>query len=286
MLLAERVDRRVEREHDERDPDPEARPAASPAPGGPAARERPACGAGRGAPTSDRRDDLERLERPRREKRRRVHVTWKTRAPCTSSTTTSSHRELRDVEARYVGKLGFELVARYGRIGDEHVADRAGRLVGEARPATGSSSGCRSSSAAPSTSSSSRATGASRASTTSASRSTRTSSRRCSARATQWNLRVQEHGGRRTFVATNAGYRLEVHPPREWIDELLDEQGRAAASPSCSCAPTSPRRRRARSPTSSASRRTDNAVEVGGTVVRFVAGRPGGRPELYGERFA
>jgi len=32
---------------------------------------------------------------------------------------------------------------------------------------------------------------------------------------------VQEHGGRRTFVSTNAGYRLELHPPREWIDELL-----------------------------------------------------------------
>src|SRR4051794_8151293 len=44
------------------------------------------------------------------------------------------------------------------------------------------------------------------------------------ARAAQWNLRVQEHGGRRTFVATNAGYRIEVHPPRDWIDDLLAEQ--------------------------------------------------------------
>ena len=26
--------------------------------------------------------------------------------------------QLRDVEARYVGKLGFDLVARYGRIGE------------------------------------------------------------------------------------------------------------------------------------------------------------------------
>ena len=41
------------------------------------------------------------------------------------------------------------------------------------------------------------------------------------ARAEQNELRVQEHGGRRTFVSTNAGYRLELHPPREWIDELL-----------------------------------------------------------------
>src|SRR4051812_48887432 len=44
------------------------------------------------------------------------------------------------------------------------------------------------------------------------------------ARAAQWNLRIQEHGGRRTFVATNAGYRIEVHPPRDWIDDLLAEQ--------------------------------------------------------------
>ena len=34
-------------------------------------------------------------------------------------------------------------------------------------------------------------------------------------------LRVQEHGGRRTFVTTNAGYRLELHPPREWLDDFL-----------------------------------------------------------------
>ena len=34
--------------------------------------------------------------------------------------------ELREVEARYIGKLGFDLVARYGRIGDDHVAVEAG----------------------------------------------------------------------------------------------------------------------------------------------------------------
>src|SRR6185295_6571271 len=40
-------------------------------------------------------------------------------------------------------------------------------------------------------------------------------------RATKRRLRVQEYPGRRTFVATEAGYRLEVHPQRDWIDELL-----------------------------------------------------------------
>src|SRR2546427_7433224 len=44
------------------------------------------------------------------------------------------------------------------------------------------------------------------------------------ARAERLDLRIQEHGGRRTFVSTNAGYRLELHPPREWIDELLGKE--------------------------------------------------------------
>jgi hypothetical protein len=128
--------------------------------------------------------------------------------------------ELRDVEARYLGKLGFDLVARYGRMGDEHISvepgvsweqlDRDGfklRLSELERGAVNvvvqpghwgiprldhlgvalDDDGFQD----------------------------------VLARATQWNLRIQEHGGRRTFVATNAGYRLEVHPPREWIDELL-----------------------------------------------------------------
>jgi hypothetical protein len=34
--------------------------------------------------------------------------------------------QLRDVEARYLGKLGFNLVARYGRVGEEHVAVEPG----------------------------------------------------------------------------------------------------------------------------------------------------------------
>ena len=41
------------------------------------------------------------------------------------------------------------------------------------------------------------------------------------ARADQLKLRVQEHGGRRTFVATGAGYRVELHPPRDWLEDLL-----------------------------------------------------------------
>ena len=42
-------------------------------------------------------------------------------------------------------------------------------------------------------------------------------------RAATWQLPVQERGGRRTFITTNSGYRVEVHPPRDWIDDLLGE---------------------------------------------------------------
>jgi hypothetical protein len=104
-------------------------------------------------------------------------------------------------------------------------------------------------------------------------------------RAMQWNLRVQEHGGRRTFVATNAGYRLEVHPPREWIDELLEDSGELRLSEL---------QLRADEPENKAGALADilgleldgeSSVAVGETIVRFLPGGPEGRPELYGERF-
>jgi hypothetical protein len=104
------------------------------------------------------------------------------------------------------------------------------------------------------------------------------------ARATQWNLRVQEHGGRRTFVATNAGYRIEIHPPREWIDDLLSEQEQLRVTELQLLADE---------PAAKAGALADilgvelqaNSVLVGETVVKFLAGGPEGRPELHGERF-
>jgi hypothetical protein len=191
--------------------------------------------------------------------------------------------ELRDVEARYLGKLGFDLVARYGRIGDDHVSvdpgvpweqlDRDGfklRLteltrgavnvvvqpghwripridhIGVALDEDGFSD--------------------------------------VLARATQWNLRVQEHGGRRTFVATNAGYRLEVHPPRDWIDDLLAHNAELQLTEL---------QLRADEPELKAAALGDllelevvgGDVQVGETLVRFVPGGPEGRPELVAERF-
>ena len=40
-------------------------------------------------------------------------------------------------------------------------------------------------------------------------------------RACDLELKIQDHPGRRTFIATEAGYRVEVHRPREWIEDAL-----------------------------------------------------------------
>jgi hypothetical protein len=192
--------------------------------------------------------------------------------------------ELRDVEARYVGRLGFELVARYGRIGDDHVSVEPG-VSWEKLEQDGFKL---------------RLSELERGAVNVVVQPGHWRVPRVDhigialdeedfqsvlGRAMQWNLRVQEHGGRRTFVATNAGYRLEIHPPREWIDELLENHEELTLSEL---------QLRADEPDAKAGALADllgleahdNAVDVGGALVRFVEGGPEGRPELYGERFA
>ena len=191
--------------------------------------------------------------------------------------------ELRDVEARYVGRLGFELVARYGRIGDEHVSVEPG-VSWEKLENDGFKL---------------RLSELERGAVNVVVQPGQWDLPRVDhigialdeddfqsvlGRAMQWNLRVQEHGGRRTFVATNAGYRLEIHPPREWIDELLENKDDLQLAEL---------QLRADEPDAKAGALADllgleahdNAVDVGGALVRFVEGGPEGRPELYGERF-
>jgi hypothetical protein len=192
--------------------------------------------------------------------------------------------ELHDVEARYLGKLGFHLVARYGRIGDENVAVEAG-VSWERLEQDGFK--------------------------------LRLSELEHGAvnvvvqpghwriprvdhigvaleeeefqgvidRALEANLRIQEHGGRRTFVSTDAGYRLEVHPPRGWIDQLLDKRAELRLTEL---------QLRADDPLKKATALAGilglvldgSAVFVGDTAVSFLPGGPEGRPELAGERFA
>ena len=104
-------------------------------------------------------------------------------------------------------------------------------------------------------------------------------------RANELRFRVQEYPGRRTFVATDAGYRVEVHPQRDWIDEVLANVDELRLSEL---------QLRADDPHAKASALVrlldalgaDGEVEVGEATVRFLEGGPRGRPELYAELFA
>ncbi len=191
--------------------------------------------------------------------------------------------ELREVEARYVGKLGFELVARYGRVGEDHVTIERGTSWEEL-----TSSGFK----------------------------VRLSELQRGAvnvvlqpghwrvpridhlgvvldedefdavlmRAGNWNLPVQERGARRTFVSTNAGYRLEVHPPRDWIDELLRAREELSLGELHLLTDRPEQKAGVLADLLGLEARSD-AVEIGDAVVRFLPDGPEGRPELHAERF-
>jgi catechol 2,3-dioxygenase-like lactoylglutathione lyase family enzyme len=192
--------------------------------------------------------------------------------------------ELRAVEARYVGKLGFNLVARYGRIGDDHVSFEAG-VSWEELDRDGFKL---------------RLSELERGAVNVVVQPGHWRVPRVDhvgvaldedefqevlARAAQWNLRVQEHGGRRTFVATNAGYRLEVHPPREWIEDLLRER-EVLELAELQLRADEPEAKAGALAEILGTEMRENAVAVGATIVRFVPGGPEGRPELHAERFS
>ena len=191
--------------------------------------------------------------------------------------------KLREVEARYLGKLHFHLVARYGRVGDEHVAVEPG-IPWEQLDHDGFKL---------------RLSELERGSLNVVVQPGHWEVPRVDhlgvvldedafhevlERAATWNLRIQEHPGRRTFVATNAGYRLEVHPPREWIDDVVAAGGELRLAEL---------QLRADDPQTKASalaailglEATDEAVCIGESVVQFLPGGPEGRPELHAERF-
>lgn len=191
--------------------------------------------------------------------------------------------EIINVEARYVGKLGFHLVARYGRVDDEHVSVEPG-IPWDALERRGFKL---------------RLTELERGAVNIVVQPGHWRLPRIDhlgvaldedeyesvlGRAMHANLRVTEHGGRRTFVATNAGYRLEIHPPREWIEQLL------AASSDLSLAELQLRTDDVALKAEALAsllgvERDGGAVDVGGSIVRFVDGGPDGRPELHAERF-
>ncbi len=190
----------------------------------------------------------------------------------------------RQVEARYVGKLGFDLVARYGWVGENShwfepgvswdELDEMGfrlRLVELARGAVnvvlqpghwdvprvdhigialdedGYTAALE--------------------------------------RASDLELKIQDHPGKRTFIATDVGYRIEIHPPRVWIEAALERADELQLAEI---------HLRARDPEEKASAlaeifelpRDDTQVRVGETLVRFLPNGPDGRPELVGEVLA
>jgi hypothetical protein len=104
------------------------------------------------------------------------------------------------------------------------------------------------------------------------------------ARAEELSLRIQEHGGRRTFISTGAGYRIEMHPPREWIDELLDERPHLSLA-ELQLKVDDPHAKAGALASVLDLPLHDAAVSIGDTLVRFVDGGPTGRPELHGELF-
>ena len=129
--------------------------------------------------------------------------------------------DVRDVEARYLGKLGFRLIARYGRIGEDQVHFEAG-VSWEQLERKGFRH---------------RLSELERGAVNVVVQPGQWPLPRVDhlgvaldddefhevlERATKRRLRVQEYPGRRTFIATDAGYRLEIHPQRDWIDELLE----------------------------------------------------------------
>ncbi len=192
--------------------------------------------------------------------------------------------ELRGVEGRYLVKLGFDLVARYGRIGDEHVAIEAGvswEQLGEEGFKL-------------------RLSELERGSVNVVIQPGHWRVPRVDhlgvaldedefqsvlGRAMQWNLRVQEHGGRRTFVATNAGYRLEVHPPRDWIEELLAREDDFRLT-ELQLSTDDPAEKAGALADLLGLQLDGSSVVVGEARVTFRPGGPEGRPELLGERFA
>jgi hypothetical protein len=190
---------------------------------------------------------------------------------------------VREVEARYIGKLGFDLVARHGRIGEELTSYEPGvawselDAMGFKLRLTELEKGAVNVVVQPGQWSTPRVDHLGFA-------LDEHEFQTALERAERNDLRVQEHGGRRTFVSTNAGYRLELHPPREWIEELLAQADELQLSEL---------HLKADDPTGKAKalarildvERDGASIEVGDTVVRFVRGGPQGRPELFGELF-
>jgi len=191
---------------------------------------------------------------------------------------------VRDVEARYIGKLGFSLVARYGRVGERRTHHEAGTSWDEL-DAMGFKL---------------RLSELERGAVNVVLQPGQWALPRVDhlgvalddeefqaalERATDLRLRVQEHPGRRTFVSTLAGYRLEIHPPRDWIDDLLSHANELSIEELHLRADDPPAKAEALVDVLDAVADGDD-VHVGDALIRFTQGGPQGRPELEAELFS
>jgi hypothetical protein len=190
---------------------------------------------------------------------------------------------VRQVEARYVGKLAFGLVARHGRIGEEYQSFEPG-VSWEELDRMGFKL---------------RLSELERGSVNVVVQPGQWELPRVDHlglaldeeefsdvidRAVERELRIQAHGGRRTFIATAAGYRLEVHPPREWLDELLSSDELMLRE--LHLLGDDPEAKAVALAELLGTERDGSIVEVGESLVRFLPGGPQGRPQLHAELLA
>ena len=191
--------------------------------------------------------------------------------------------KVRQVEARYLGKLAFDLVARHGRIGEEYRSFEAGRSWEELDRLAFKL----------------RLSELERGAINVVVQPGQWELPRVDhlgvalddaefddvlERSVEQQLRVQAHGQRRTFISTNAGYRLEVHPRREWLDELLGQRNVLKLGELHLLAEDPEAKARALAELLDLPSR-NGTVTVGETTGRFLPGGPPGRPELQAELF-
>jgi hypothetical protein len=190
---------------------------------------------------------------------------------------------VREVEARYLGKLGFSLVARHGRIGEETSSFESGHgweeldQIGFKLRLSELERGAVNVVVQPGQWELPRVDHLGIALDEEDFIAT-------IARAELRDLRVQEHGGRRTFVSTNAGYRLELHPPRDWLDDFLAARSQLELA-ELHLRADDPELKAAALGELLAVPYTENTVTVGETLVRFTPKGPQGRPQLDAELF-
>jgi hypothetical protein len=191
--------------------------------------------------------------------------------------------KVREVEARYVGKLGFNLVARHGRIDEDTTSFEAGTgwdeldRIGFKLRLTELERGAVNVVVQPGQWELPRLDHLGFALDEDDFVATL-------ARADMRELRIQEHGGRRTFVTTNAGFRLELHPPREWLDDLLSAESELKLA-ELQLRADDPELKAAALGEILEVPYTRDSVTIGETVVRFLPEGPQGRPQLHAELF-